>query len=68
MQPVAGLHTHVIALETPKKMTPSDSWLSRLFDFFRKIDDRYMARLEMIIIIALAGYIIGLIIFLIMLL
>ena len=49
-------------------MTPSNSWLSRLIDCFRKIDDRYMARLEIIIIIALAGYIIGLTIFLIMLL
>lgn len=68
MQPVTGLHTHAIAVETPKEMTPSDSWFSRLFDFFRKIDDRYMARLEIIIIIALAGYIIGLTIFLIMLL
>lgn len=68
MQPVAGQHTPAIALEKPKKMAPSDSWLSRLFDFFRKIDDRYMARLEIIIIIALAGYIIGLTIFLIMLL
>ncbi|SFR34232.1 hypothetical protein SAMN04490243_0799 [Robiginitalea myxolifaciens] len=50
-----------------KKMSFSKSRLSRFKAFARKFHDRYLGKIEIIIIIALIGYIIGLTIFLIVL-
>lgn len=50
-----------------KKMSFPKSWLGQFKAFARKFHDRYLGRIEIIIIIALVGYIIGLTIFLIVL-
>ncbi len=48
-------------------MTPSKSWLSEFSNLLKKWNTRYMGQIEIIIIVALVGYILGLIIFLFLL-
>ena len=50
-----------------KKMPFSKSRMASLKEFARRFHDKYLGRIEIIIIIALIGYIIGLTIFLVVL-